>query len=83
MPFYADLTVWLTLLGACKKWGNVNLGVSAFEKAVKLDEKDASAYLLMSSIYKGAGMHEHARHIETMRVEKEAWKMVKHCSWDV
>ena len=83
MPFYADLTVWLTLLGACKKWGNVNVGVLAFEKAVKLDEKDASAYLLMSSIYKGAGMHEHARNIETMRVENEAWKMVKHCSWEV
>jgi pentatricopeptide repeat protein len=83
MPFYADLTLWLTLLGACKKWGNVNLGFLAFDKAIRLDPKDASAYLLLHSIYKGAGMHEHASKIESMRVENEAWKTVRHCSWDV
>jgi pentatricopeptide repeat protein len=83
MPFCADLTLWLTLLGACRKWGNVNVGILAFDKAIRLDATDASAYLLMHSIYRGAGMHEHASNIERMRVENEAWKTVRHCSWDV
>ena len=43
--------LWLALLGACRKWGNVRLGQWIFEHSVKLNENDASSYVCMSNIY--------------------------------
>ena len=51
MPTCNCLIVWTTLLGACKKWGNVNLGRWAFEHSIELNEKNVTAYVCMSNIY--------------------------------
>ncbi|XP_024531678.1 pentatricopeptide repeat-containing protein At1g11290, chloroplastic-like [Selaginella moellendorffii] len=58
MPVRPSLSIWITLLGACRKWRNVAIGELAFEEAVRLDEKNASAYVLIAAIYKEAGMGE-------------------------
>ena len=55
MPFHADLSIWNTLLGACQKWGNVQLGILAFEHVIQLDEKDVVAYVSLSNIYAASG----------------------------
>ena len=55
MPFHADLSIWNTLLGACQKWGNVQLGVLAFEHVIQLDEKDVVAYVSLSNIFAASG----------------------------
>lgn len=73
MPMQPDLVVWHTVLGACRKWYNVNLGRVAFEHAVRLDERVAATYLFMFNIYMDAGMHEDADKIEAMRNENLAW----------
>ncbi|KAI5056883.1 hypothetical protein GOP47_0028701 [Adiantum capillus-veneris] len=70
----SDIIMSLTLLGACRKWGNIELGRQAFKRAVKLDAKEGAAYICMFNIYKDAGMLEDARKVETMRVRKQAWK---------
>ena len=44
------LQLWLDLLGACRKWLNVELGRWAFEQLVKLDEKCVTAYIYMGNI---------------------------------
>jgi pentatricopeptide repeat protein len=54
MPFHPDNVIWLTLLGACKKWGNVEHGRLAFDHAIRLKAKDVAAYVCMSNIYADA-----------------------------
>lgn len=70
----SDLVMSLTVLGACRKWGNVELGREAFERAVRLDERDAAAYICMYDIYMNAGMLNDAKKVDAMRVRKQAWK---------
>ncbi|KAH7432824.1 hypothetical protein KP509_07G041900 [Ceratopteris richardii] len=74
MPFAADLRILLTLLCACQKWGDLKIGRWAFEQAKCLNENDAAAYVIMSSIYSEAGRHGDASEIEDMRVRNRAWK---------
>jgi Flp pilus assembly protein TadD len=35
MPSPDDPAVWLALAGACKRWGNVELGRLSFDKALQ------------------------------------------------
>lgn len=81
MPFQPDGAVWETVLGACKKWGNVELGRLAFECALKLDRNDAAAYVLMSNIYAASQMWDEAREIQTMRLNIRAWKRPGQSWW--
>lgn len=70
MPFQPDSVLWSTLLGACRNWGNVELGRRAFDGAMLLDRSDASAYDLMVNIYSAAHMHNEARAIHEMRMKE-------------
>eukprot|EP00250_Pteridium_aquilinum_P020504 c24836_g4_i1 orf=98-943(-) len=56
MSVQADLTVWLSLLGACSAHGNLELAKHAFDQAVRMEPKQAAAYVLMSNIYADAGL---------------------------
>ena len=71
MPYQADLAVWRIILGACQKWGNVELGRWAFENAMHLDDKEAVAYVCMCNIYLDAGMHQDAEEIMAMQKQKQ------------
>jgi pentatricopeptide repeat protein len=73
IPSSRDPSVWLLLLGSCKKWGNVKLGRLAFDSAIALDDTLAAAYILMSSIYSAAGMQDDAQKVkEAMKVKNAA-----------
>mgnify|MGYP000538877386 FL=1 len=74
MPISDYIEVWTTLLGACRKWGNVKLGRMAFEHAIRLDKKCISVYICMWNIYVAARMHGHANNIEAMRIQNGAGK---------
>ncbi|KAH7420648.1 hypothetical protein KP509_13G015700 [Ceratopteris richardii] len=50
MPFLTNATVWHTMLGACQKCGDMNLGMWAFRHAAQLEDSNAAAYVLMSNI---------------------------------
>ncbi|KAI5060788.1 hypothetical protein GOP47_0025208 [Adiantum capillus-veneris] len=69
MPFYDHVAVLSTLMGACRKWGDVNVGRWAFEQAVNVDKRDGSTYVIMADIYAAAGMQEDADMINFMKVE--------------
>ena len=48
----ADYAIWLSLLGACRIHGNVEVGERAFARALLLQPKQSTAsYVLMSNIY--------------------------------
>ncbi|KAH7428661.1 hypothetical protein KP509_09G010600 [Ceratopteris richardii] len=64
MPPGEDLAVWSALLGACQKWGDVNVGKRAFEHSVELSQNDAAAYALMANIYATASLYNDAEKVE-------------------
>ncbi|KAH7429796.1 hypothetical protein KP509_09G066700 [Ceratopteris richardii] len=47
MPLQPDIVAWHTLLAACQKWGNVVVGMEAFNSALILDEKDTATFVSM------------------------------------
>ena len=67
MPFSDCRPVWLALLGGCRKWGNVTLGMLAFDQALQLDSNCAAAYDLMVNIFVSSGMQEDAEKIKAMQ----------------
>ena len=69
MPTSDYLPVWTSLLGACQKWGNVELGRLAFEHAIRLDVKHVATYVCMRNIYIGADMQDYADKIHAMKME--------------
>jgi pentatricopeptide repeat protein len=50
-PLHPNTVMWLTMLGACRNWRNVELGQRAFEEMVRLDRSDITAYVSMYNIY--------------------------------
>lgn len=71
-----DSVLWLSLLGACRTRGNVELGRRSFEAIMRLgDPVDASPYVLMSDIYIAAGRADDAaeirRQMQSSGVKKE------------
>jgi pentatricopeptide repeat protein len=69
MPYSDYLQVWVVLLGTCKKWGNVKLGMLAFDQAIQLDCSCAAGHAIMSTIFAAAGLHEDAEKVEALRLK--------------
>lgn len=74
MPAKKDGTGWMSLLTACRKYGNVVVGQECFVRIKQLDPSDGSCYTLMSSIYASAQMWEQFDEIQVMRRCASAWK---------
>jgi pentatricopeptide repeat protein len=68
MPASDRPEAWLALLGACKKWGNVDVARLAFARALvsSSDHDCAAAYILMATIFASSGMHEDAERFEAL-----------------
>jgi pentatricopeptide repeat protein len=45
MPCFMEPSVWLRVLGSCKKWGNMKLGKLAFGQARQLDDDLSAAQI--------------------------------------
>jgi hypothetical protein len=73
MPCAGYSTVWLALLSACKRWGNVELGRLVFNQVVELDDNHAAAYVFMADIYAAAGMSDDAEKVKAMVKRKKKW----------
>jgi pentatricopeptide repeat protein len=55
MPSLDDPSLWLALLNACKKWGNVEVGKLAFDQAIQLEKNLSAAYVLMANMCAAPG----------------------------
>ena len=53
VPSHPNSSFWHTILGACRKWGDVELGRHAFNHAMHMDENDVALYVYMLNIYSG------------------------------
>ena len=47
----SNAAIWLSLLGACQRHGNVSLGEEAFKRVLQMQPTHDLAYILMSNIY--------------------------------
>jgi pentatricopeptide repeat protein len=66
------IMAWLAVLGACQKWGNVELGKLAFDRAIELDRSCAPAYALMAQVLASAHMQSNEdRSKQRMQRDKE------------
>lgn len=74
MPMQPSLEMWLCLLGACQKHGEVMLARHAFDCAVRLQPRHAAPYVLMSNIYADAGLWDQATEIKELRQSAGARK---------
>ncbi|KAI5072875.1 hypothetical protein GOP47_0012981 [Adiantum capillus-veneris] len=50
IPFEVDFVVWSTVMGACKKYGDLLLGRRAFSHAMRLEEDHNALFILMSNL---------------------------------
>ena len=70
MPVEANAGTWGALLGACRTYGNVELGELAAKEFMKLEPADASPYVLLSNIYAAAGQWDQVAFIRHMMQER-------------
>ncbi|KAG0569542.1 hypothetical protein KC19_6G098400 [Ceratodon purpureus] len=79
MPVEPDKATWGALLGACRTYGNVELGELVAEEVLKLEPHDASTYVLLSNIYAGAGKWDMVSLVRTMMHERGVRKEPGRC----
>ncbi|XP_074276092.1 pentatricopeptide repeat-containing protein At2g42920, chloroplastic [Silene latifolia] len=60
MPVKADAIIWGSLLSACRKHGNVDMGIWASKNINEIDPNDTGAYVLMSNVYSASGEFQNA-----------------------
>ena len=70
MPVEADAGTWGALLGACRTYGNVELGELSAKEVMKLEPADTSPYVLLSNIYAAAGQWDQVSFIRHMMQER-------------
>ncbi|KAK9167749.1 hypothetical protein Scep_002940 [Stephania cephalantha] len=80
MPFDSGSLVWRTLLSACRTEENVELGLEAAEKLMRLKPDDSSAYVLLSNIYASAEKMEEKAEIRRRMGERNVKKEIGY-SW--
>ncbi|KAE8807324.1 putative pentatricopeptide repeat-containing protein [Hordeum vulgare] len=56
MPFEPDAMVWMTLLGACRVHGNMELASDVASHLLEAEPRQHSTYVLLSNMYSGLGM---------------------------
>ncbi|XP_077227886.1 pentatricopeptide repeat-containing protein At2g33680-like [Tasmannia lanceolata] len=79
-PFQSKSLLWKTLLGACRKHGNVEVGNRIAEILVKSEPNDPSTYVLLSNIYASASMWDHSIEVRSKMKEGSLTKDPG-CSW--
>lgn len=63
MPFEADVSIWATLLSACKLHGNLDLAELARDQVMKMQGEDVPTVVLMSNMYCEVGRQHDAENL--------------------
>lgn len=70
-----DIVMWSTLLSACRWHKDVTRAEVFFKKALQLDPKDESLYVLLGNIYASVGRWNDAIKIRaSMKLQENSWK---------
>ncbi|KAL2892417.1 hypothetical protein RDABS01_008326 [Bienertia sinuspersici] len=79
MPIEPNDIIWRTLLSACIKYGNLNLGQQVSEHLMRLDPSNSGSYILLSNMYAGFGMWDDVSRVRTV-MEDRALEKLPGCS---
>ncbi|KAF8696280.1 hypothetical protein HU200_037184 [Digitaria exilis] len=74
MPMEANVVIWGTLLGACEKHGNVNVGEWAAGRLVDAQPWNDGVYVVLSNIYAAAGMWGEVERVRKIMSERKVMK---------
>lgn len=80
LSFEPDANIWGALLGACRIYGNVELGHWAAEHLFKLKPDHCGYYILLSNMYAEAGRWDEANMVRELMKSRGA-KKNPGCSW--
>jgi hypothetical protein len=64
MPCKPHVAAWISLLGACRIHGNVEMGERVAKPVLELEPENAAAYVLLSNIYAAAGSRHLCDNVE-------------------
>ncbi|KAL1334139.1 hypothetical protein HN51_063023 [Arachis hypogaea] len=70
MAVRPDSTIWRTLLGACRIYGDVTLGERVIEHLIELKAQEAGDYVLLLNIYSSAGHWDKVAEVRKLMKEK-------------
>uniref|UniRef100_A0A2C9VW50 DYW domain-containing protein n=2 Tax=Manihot esculenta TaxID=3983 RepID=A0A2C9VW50_MANES len=70
MPLEPNSGVWGALIGACRVYGNVELGKECAEQLIALDPSDSRNYIMLSNMYSAAGQWRNASKVRVLMKEK-------------
>ncbi|CAM6099771.1 unnamed protein product [Calypogeia fissa] len=68
MPCEPNAMVWMSLLGACRVHGNVEMGERIAKRVVEYDPRNAAGYVVLSNIYATAGQWDSKASIHRQRL---------------
>ncbi|XP_021738754.1 pentatricopeptide repeat-containing protein At3g14330-like isoform X1 [Chenopodium quinoa] len=74
------VSLWGSLLNACKEHGNVNLARMAAKKALELEPKNAGVLALLSNLYAQFNMWDEIEHLSNL-MKEQGIKKDAGCSW--
>ncbi len=64
MPCKPHVAAWMSLLGACRIHGNVEMGECVAKLVFELEPENAAAYVLLSNIYAAGGSRHLCDNVE-------------------
>jgi pentatricopeptide repeat protein len=70
MPCEPSGSVWNALLGACRIYGNVEMGERIAKRVLESDPGNAAGYVLLSNIYAAAGKWDSSANVHRQRLER-------------
>ncbi|WCJ44308.1 Tetratricopeptide repeat (TPR)-like superfamily protein [Euphorbia peplus] len=70
MPMDPNSGVWGALIGACRVYGNVELGREVSEKLFALNPLDSRNYIMLSNMYSAAGQWEDASKVRALMKQR-------------
>jgi pentatricopeptide repeat protein len=70
MPMEPNSGVWGALIGACRVYGNFELGKEVAERLIALDPSDPRNYIMLSNIYCAAGLWRDASKVRTLMKDR-------------
>lgn len=74
MPFQPDEAAWAALLCACKRHGNIKMGVRVADRLLSLGPEDPSTCILLSNAYAGAGIWENVSKVRKLMTHMDTKK---------
>ncbi|KAL6210220.1 hypothetical protein ACLB2K_015453 [Fragaria x ananassa] len=70
MPMEPNSGVWGAIFGACRMYGNIELGKEVAERLFALEPSDSRNYIMLSNMYSAAGLWRDASQVRAVMKEK-------------